>query len=266
MPPHPALLRGAAVGSGGAPHDGRGRAPGGHRFPLVTRAAFPLLSALLAVGAVFAAGLTQRSLLGTALEDIFYGFFLDRYPLFLFAVVYGVARILIGAVLRPWGRLWLRGVGAPLGLLLFLAACLYPTFGGLALRAGFMAGGMAFINNLPMIVAYGLGAGTAALAFGLALGLARILARARLSPSWRALGRSLLSFLAIWFGALVLGAPRALSLEVAQGWPGGPLSPGAALAISALVALALLPHAMLAARSAAPGAKSDREPKLGSRG
>jgi len=101
-----------------------------------------------------------------------------------------------------------------------------------------------------MIAASILGAGSAALVYGLALGFAGAVARMRVSLSWRALGRSVLGLLTVWFGALVLGSPRAFGFDPTGGWPGLPLSGKAALATAALVAAALLPHALLTARSA----------------
>lgn len=222
----------------------------------------PLLAALVGVAAVAASGLTWRSLVGTALEDQFYGFFLDRYPLFLFASLYGAMLVVTAATAPGLRRRTL--VTAPLGLGLFLAACLYPTFGGLVLRPGFFAGGMAFLTGQPLAVAYALGTAASAAAFGLALGAATLLARARLG--WRRgaeggvlaarLARRLLGFLTLWWGALVLGAPQALGAQVTGSWPGLPLQGHAALVAAALVLLALLPHA--ATRLPAPRGGADR--------
>lgn len=209
------------------------------------RRAAPLLLALAAVLIVALAGLTQRGLYGTPLEPYAYGFFLDRYPLFAFAIVYGFARVILAAF-APGPRRWPRLAGAALGLVLFLAACLHPTFGGLVIRPGYMAGSVAFLRNVPLPVAFALGAFASAAAFGLVLGLGTALARWRIRLGWRPLGRALLAFAAIWWAALVLAAPRALGIDPAEGWPAAPLSGAAALKTAALVALALAPHALLA--------------------
>lgn len=212
------------------------------------RALVPLLAAGLAVPAIPIAGLTQRSLLGTPFEDQFYGFFLDRYPLFLFAIVYGTFRIIASAILDPGRWRGLRVVAAPLALGLFLAACLHPTFGGLVLRAGFFTGGMAFLTGQTMAVAYALGAGAGAAVYGLALGTAIGIARLFAGGgriSWRLLRVISAVFLALWWGGLVLGAPRALGLDPTAGWPGLPLSATAALVTAGLVVLAFLPHALV---------------------
>lgn len=213
--------------------------------------AAPLLLALACIALAALAGLTQRSLFGTPLEPYAYGFFLDRYPLFAFAIVYGAARIGLAAV-EPGPRRWPRFVGVPLGLALFLAACLHPTFGGLVIRPGYMAGSMAFVRNTPLPAAFALGALASALAYGLALGGGSALARWRLAIGWRPLGRGLLGLAALWWAALVLAAPRALGMDATAGWPAAAFAASAALTAAALVVLALLPHALLARPSTPP--------------
>ncbi|HEV7440798.1 MAG TPA: hypothetical protein VGN94_14415, partial [Methylobacterium sp.] len=53
--------------------------------------AVPLTAALLALVLVTATGFDQRAALPPQVEAVFYGFFLDRYPLFAFALVYALA-------------------------------------------------------------------------------------------------------------------------------------------------------------------------------
>jgi hypothetical protein len=212
---------------------------------LALRRTAPLLLALAAVLLVAVAGLTQRSLYGTPLEPYAYSFFLDGYPLFAFAIVYGAARIGLAAF-EPGFRRWPRLLGAPLGLALFLVACLHPTFGGLVIRPGYMAGSVAFLRNVPLPAAFALGAFASASVFGAALGIGTALARWRASLGWRPLGRALLSLGALGWAALVLASPRALGIDATEGWPAVPLSAAAALEAGAFVALALGPHALLA--------------------
>lgn len=205
----------------------------------------PLAVALAAVLVAALADLTQRALFGTVLEPYAYGLFLDRYPLFAFAIAYGGARIAL-AVFEPGSRRWPRLLGAPLGLAFFLAACLYPTFGGLVIRAGYMAGSVAFLRNTPLSAALALGTIASALVYAGALGLGSAGARGRVRLGWRPLGRSLRDLAALWWAALVLASPRALGIDVTEGWPAVPFSGEAALRSGALVALALGPHALLA--------------------
>ncbi len=64
-------------------------------------AAAPLAAALLALATAYATGFDQRTAMPPDVASRFYGFFLDRYPLFAFALVYGLARIVAVA--------WRRG-------------------------------------------------------------------------------------------------------------------------------------------------------------
>jgi hypothetical protein len=206
------------------------------------RALLPLILAALAPLLVAATGFTERSPFGTALEDIFYGFFFRCYPLFFFAIVYGVARV-VAAAAEPGKRRAFRSFTAPLAVALFLVACLYPTFGGIVLRPGYMTGGVSFLRGMSAEVATVLGAGAAALAFGLVLGIGSALARLRVSWGWRALGRAGLSFLVLWLGGIVLLAAGRYGFDPLGGWPARPLSLEGGAKAAALVALALLPHA-----------------------
>ena len=209
------------------------------------RALVPVAAAALSAVLAALLGLSERSLVGTPVENQFYGFFLRHYPLFLFAVVYGAVRILVAAAEPGWRTL--RAVTAPLALAGFAAASLYPTFGGMVLRAGYMAGGMSFLNGAPAALATLIGAGAAAFAFGAVLGACTILARARLRMGRRALGGAVLGFLALWLGAAVLALAPRLGIDPAAGFPAGPLRPAQGAAAAALVALALLPHALVVA-------------------
>ena len=127
------------------------------------------------------------------------------------------------------------------GILALGAAGLYPTFGGLILRGGFSVGGMAFLNRVPHGLAYGLGAGVAAGAFGGIVGLFGIAANRRLRPSLRRLGSGCLAFLALWFGAAVMGLARDLGFGP---WPNRALQPAEAGLAALLLAIAALPHAV----------------------
>jgi hypothetical protein len=210
-------------------------------------AVVPVAAVLLFVALVFATGFSERSFFGTALEDRFYGFFFRAYPLFLFAAAYGAARILAAAASEPGARKTLRTFSTPLALLLFLAACFHPTFGGLVLRPGYMAGGISFLRGQSATVAVVLGAGAAAFAFGTILGVCGLLARLSLGFRWRRIGRVLVRFLALWLGAVVLIAPGRLGIDPVGSWPMGPLAGSFALKTAAIAVLAFLPHAIAVA-------------------
>ncbi|WP_066928096.1 hypothetical protein, partial [Methylobacterium sp. CCH5-D2] len=178
-------------------------------------AAAPVAAALAALALAAATGLSQRSGLPGAVEPFAYGFFLDRYPLFAFGLVYGLVRIVCAVSAPGPASPVRRAVLGLLGLGLLLAVSLYPTFGGLVLRAGFGTGSMAFLTNTPLWAAYAIGAAVAALLFGLALGVPVVLATLRRRATegfWRRVRRGLVtataSFLALWIGAAVLGLAR----------------------------------------------------------
>lgn len=203
-----------------------------------------LVVALIAVVLIGSTGLVQRDLYGTLAEPYAYGFFLDRWPLFAFAILYGVAYIIGSAFAGPPGRRLLRIGGGLAGAALFLAVCLHPTFGGLVLRPAFMVGGMSYLNSAPYSAGVALGAGASALVYALALGLGGRLAKARVSLTWKALRRALASLFALWIGALVIAAPRALGLDIGE-WPRSGWTPLQTLTAAVLVTFALLPHAVL---------------------
>jgi hypothetical protein len=212
-------------------------------------AAAPVAAALAALGGVAVSGLSQRSALPASVEPYAYGFFLDRYPIFAFALVYGLVRI-VAAIAAPGPASPVRRALLGLaGLALLAVLSLYPTFGGLVLRAGFGTGGMAFLTNTPLWGAYALGAAVAALLFGLAMGVPiRLATLRRRAPDGfgrrvrRALMTAVLSFLALWVGAAILG----LSREAGIGpWPRRAFTGAEALRAGLVLLAATLPHALI---------------------
>lgn len=215
-------------------------------------AAAPLAAALAALTVVFLTGFDQGTPVPAEVETRFYGFFLDHYPLFAFAVVYALARVLAAAVAPgPSGALR-RVLGAVIGLALAIGLSLHPTFGGLVLRAGFMTGGMAFLNQVPMSAAYALGAAVAATVLGSAMGFGVLIAGQPAlepaSPRLRRLARGLRSllarFTALWYALAVLGFARTIGLG---SWPRRPLDAGDATLIAACLVIAFLPHVVICA-------------------
>jgi hypothetical protein len=156
------------------------------------------------------------------------------------------------AVSEPGARKAVRAFSTPLALLLFLAACFYPTFGGVILRPGYITGGMSFLRGQSATVAVVLGAGAAAFAFGTILGLCGLTARLSLAFDRRKAGRVVVRFLTLWLGAVVLVAPPRLGTDPVGSWPMGPLNGSFALKTAAIAVLALLPHA-LAVAAGRPG-------------
>jgi hypothetical protein len=204
----------------------------------------PLVAMLVAVGLVAATGLSRRSGWPEAAEPYVYGFFLDRYPLFAFALIYGAARIVAAAAgAGPAGPVR-RVIFALLGLGLLALAGLYPTFGGLTLRGGFATGGMAFLTGQPLWVAYALGAAVAASMASGIVGAAALAANGSLRPRWRRIGRGTLAFLALWFAAGVIGLATFLGFGP---WPARAMRLAEAGLATGLLLAGFLPHALLVA-------------------
>lgn len=205
----------------------------------------PLAVAVAAAALTALLGLTQRELLASPFGDYFYGYFFDLFAPFVFLVVYALARVLVVAATARGVSLFLRLATAPLGLALILAASFYPTFGGFVLRAAFFSGGTTFLQGTGLTGAYLIGAAFSMLVFASALGLGVLLARLRVEFSRRAALFALLRWLALVFAASVLAAPRALGLDFPEVWPVWPLGAGEGAALTALVLVALLPHALI---------------------
>ncbi|ACA14775.1 conserved hypothetical protein [Methylobacterium sp. 4-46] len=201
----------------------------------------PLAAALAAVGLAALTGFSQARAEAAGYGAWVYGFFLDQFPLYAVAIIYGVARILAvtaEALDRSAAR---RLAGAVLGTALLLGLSLYPTFGGAVLRAGFMVGGMSFLNGVPLAAARALGALAALLPFGAGLALAGLVGGRRRKPGW--LPALAARALALWWALGLLGLGRAAGLAA---WPQRPLDGAQALLAAGLVLAAFLPHAVLA--------------------
>ncbi|WP_244041568.1 hypothetical protein [Methylobacterium sp. J-030] len=197
---------------------------------------------LLALALAAATGLSQRSVLPEAVEPWVYGYFAGRYPLFAFALIYGVAHLAHVAAQPGPASVPRRTAFGLAGAAALLLAGLYPTFGGVILRAGFATGGMAFLTHQPLWLAYALGAGVAAALFGGILGLSAIAANRPLRPRLKRIGAGTLAFLTLWFGAAVIGLSGSLGLGP---WPQRALRPDEAGPAALLLIMAALPHAAL---------------------
>jgi len=205
-------------------------------------ASAPLAAMLAALGLVALTGLSRRSGVPQALEPYAYGYFLDRYPLFAFALIYAGARIIaVCAAQGPAGPVR-RVVFGVAGLAMLTLAGLYPTFGGLVLRGGFATGGMAFLTGQPLWLAYGLGAAVAGVMVAAIVGASGWLGNGVFRPRLHRLAWGGLSLLLLWFGAGVIGLGRDLGTGP---WPARAFTgPEAGIAAGLLLAAAL-PHAAL---------------------
>jgi hypothetical protein len=202
----------------------------------------PILAMLAALALVTATGFSQRSAVPEAVEPWIYGYFIGRYPLFVFALVYGVAHLVAVASGPGPASAPRRLVFALAGAAGLALAGLYPTVGGLILRAGFATGGMAFLTHQPLWMAYGLGSGVAAALFGAVLGLFAVAANRVLRPTLRQIGFGVLAFLALWVGAALIGLAGHLGLGP---WPRRALQPDEAGLAALILVAAALPHTAL---------------------
>ncbi|MGH1591250.1 hypothetical protein ACRBEV_26370 [Methylobacterium phyllosphaerae] len=206
-------------------------------------ASSPILAMLATLALVAVTGVSQRDAVPEVLEPWIFGYFIGRYPLFAFALVYGLghlARVAAGPGPASVPRRVLFGLAGAAAL---AAAGLYPTFGGLILRGAFATGGMAFLTHQPLWLAYGLGAGIAAALFGGILGLFAIAANRPLRPRLGRVGFAALAFLALWFGAVLIGLAGDLGFGP---WPRRALRADEAGLAALLLVAAALPHTALA--------------------
>ena len=137
-----------------------------------------------------------------------------------------------------------RIVFALVGIVILALAGLYPTFGGLILRGGFATGGMAFLTGQPLWLAYALGAAIPAAMMGGIVGTAVIAANRPLRPRWRRIGWGALSFLSLWFGAMIIGLAHSVGVGP---WPARAMAGGEAGLAAGLLAIAMAPHSLLIA-------------------
>ena len=203
----------------------------------------PILAMLAVLALVAATGFSQRSAVPESVEPWIFGYFVARYPLSAGALASGPAPRPAAAAGPGPGAVPRRILFGLAGAALLLLAGLYPTFGGVILRAGFATGGMAFLTHQPLWLAYGLGAGVAAAMFGGLMGLFVIAANRPLRPRLGRVGAGALAFLALWFGAVVIGLAGSLGLGP---WPHRALHPDEAGLAGLLLVVAALPHTALA--------------------
>jgi hypothetical protein len=216
---------------------------GGRVGGLLLAAVGPILAMLAALALVAVTGLSQRGFVPEALEPWIFGYFIGRYPLFAFALVYGLGHLARAAAEPGPASVPRRVLFGLAGAAALLAAGLYPTFGGLILRGAFATGGMAFLTHQPLWLAFGLGAAVGALLFGGVLGLFAVAANRPLRPRLRRIGFGALAFLALWFGAILIGLAGDLGVGP---WPRRAMRPEEAALAAGLLIAAALPHTALA--------------------
>lgn len=214
-------------------------------------AAAPLVAALAALLAAYLTGFDQNVPMPVEAESRFYGFYLDLYPLFAFAIVYGLTRIVASAFAPGPSSIPRRLLGGLAGIGLILAVSLHPTFGGFVLRGGFATGATGFLNEIPMPLAYALGTALAAALFGFAMGLGVFLTGrglreplGRFRAVLRGAGGLISRYITLWYAFALLGLARGFGLGP---WPRRPLDTGDAILIGICLVVAFTPHVLLSA-------------------
>lgn len=209
----------------------------------------PLVVAALATLAAGLSGLHARGLIGTAVEPWAFGYFVERFPLASALLVYAAARLVLSALIPPGPSRFLRLALLPIALALVLVPALWPTFGGVTIRAAYFTGGMSFLQGGPLLLAWPIGAIASGSVFALTLGLAVWLVRLSVRIGRRAALTGLGRLVALWFAAFAVALPAATGLPLLGDWPIWPMSLVETATATLLVLVALGPHALLVVRS-----------------
>lgn len=197
-------------------------------------ALFPLVVTLVAAVWVYAVGATSRTV-EAAFDSpwLILGVYADRFPVLAFAVVFAIARLFVLIFVAQRPMILLRLVFFVPAALLVLAATLYPTFGGIVARPGFIGGGFSLMNSAVAGAEAGflLGGAIAGVMLGLVTGLARALIDWSWGFTWGKPLRALLALVAYAF----MGAVFAIGWSTLSA--AGALFPRAPLTIIELVGL-----------------------------
>ncbi len=215
-------------------------------------ALLPLAVAVIAAAGLGFGGVSRFEIQAGPFAPVLHGFFFDAFAPLIVLVIYGVARIAAVSLIEPSDLALARFVTAPLAVAALLAAALYPTFGGIIARSAFFAGGMMFVEGMPLIAAWLIGVAFAAIVFGVILGIGVIVVRLGFSDPERhrrvRLATGLIRYAALVFAGLVLLLPGWSGLALYGDWPAWPMDAAQAAALIGLSLLALAPHAMIVAR------------------
>lgn len=218
------------------------------------RAAFgamlPLLACLFAVVWAYATGITARGI-NEAVDSpwLILGVYADRFPIFAFAIVFALFRLLVAVFVARRPMILFRLILFVPAVALVLAATLYPTFGGIVARGGFMGGGFSLMNSVVAGADVGtlLGGAIAGATLGLVTGLARAIFDWNWGFTWGKPIRAILALVA-WatMGAVLAWGWAVLSAAGAQ-FPRAPLTLVEALGLLMLLIVATIPQMLVAA-------------------
>lgn len=212
----------------------------------------PLVVTLGAIIATYATGTTARSI-ETAVGSpyLILGFFAERFPALAFAVIFVLVRVLVVAILAHRPNILMRLLLLIPALALLLAAALYPTFGGIIARPGFMGGGFSLLDARITGVDAGLllGGAISGVMLGLVTGLARMIVDWSWGFTWGRLARVILAFIAYAaMGALLAWGWGTLEQAGAL-FPRAPLTLIETIGLIGMIIVATAPQIVVAALS-----------------
>lgn len=218
------------------------------------RAAMVALSPVVAAGgaviAAYGLALDARAIdAAVASPYLILGLFADRFPVLAFAIIYALARLAMVALNANRPMILIRLAALLPAALILLAAALYPTFGGIIARPGFILGGFSLINAVTtgswMAVALGGAFAGAMLATIVALG--RMMIDWQWRPGFGRLIRALLALAAYAFAGAALAAGWWMLASAGAVFPRAPLTLVETIALTGLVVAATAPLAAVTA-------------------
>jgi hypothetical protein len=210
----------------------------------------PLVVTLAAVIATYATATTTGTI-EAAVDSprLIFGYFSERFPILAFAIVFVLARLVVLAIRARRPRLLIRLPLLVLALAFVLFSALYPTFGGVIARPGFLAGGLSLVDARVVggDVALLLGGAVSGVMLAFVTGFARALIDWSWGLTWGRLMRAVLALIAY----AVMGTLLAWgwsTLEAARSaFPRGPLSLVDTIALTGLIIVATAPQIVVAA-------------------
>ncbi|QCI63730.1 hypothetical protein [Phreatobacter stygius] len=212
----------------------------------------PLVVTLGAIVATYVTGTTARSI-ETAVGSpyLIFGFFADRFPALAFAIIFVLVRLLVVAIVATRPNILFRLLLLIPAVLLVLVAALYPTFGGIIARPGFMGGGFSMLDGRITGADAGflLGGAISGVMLGLVTGFARGLIDWSWGFTWGRLARVILAFVAYAALGAVLAWGWATFERAGALFPRAPLTIIETIGLIGLIIVASAPQIVVAALS-----------------
>ncbi len=213
-------------------------------------ALFPLVVTLVAVVWTYAAGITSRTI-ESAVDSpwLILGIYADRFPVLAFAIVFVIARLFVLVFVAQRPMILLRLILLVPAAALVLAATLYPTFGGIVARPGFIGGGFSLMNSAVTGAEAGflLGGAIAGVMLGIVTGLGRALMDWSWGFTWSKPLRAILALVAYAFMGAVLAIGWSTLSAAGALFPRAPLTIIELIGLIGLTVVATAPQIIVAA-------------------